>query len=148
MTKVAIIRIAGQQGLTRDKKDTLKMLNLHKKNTCVVLENSGTLVGMLTKIKDLVTWGEIDEPTFKSLVEKRGRMPGNKPVSSVDISTFSKDFISGKKKIKDVKGLKKFFRLNPPRKGYGRKGIKIPFSRGGALGDRKEKINDLIKRML
>lgn len=42
----------------------------------------------------------------------------------------------------------RYFRLNPPRKGYGRKGIKVPFSKGGALGDRKEKINELITRML
>ena len=43
---------------------------------------------------------------------------------------------------------KSYFRLNSPRKGFGRKGIKKPFSVGGALGDRKEKINDLIRRML
>lgn len=38
--------------------------------------------------------------------------------------------------------------LNSPRKGFGRKGVKMPFSKGGALGERKEKINDLIERML
>jgi len=43
---------------------------------------------------------------------------------------------------------KKYYRLHPPRGGFERKGIKIPFSLGGALGKRKEKINDLIKRML
>ena len=42
----------------------------------------------------------------------------------------------------------KIFRLNPPRKGYGRKGVKIPFRMGGAYGDRKEKINDLLTRMM
>jgi large subunit ribosomal protein L30 len=42
----------------------------------------------------------------------------------------------------------KIFKLNPPRKGYGRKGVKMPFKRGGASGDRKEKINDLIMRMI
>jgi len=42
----------------------------------------------------------------------------------------------------------KIFRLSPPRKGYGRKGIKMPFSLGGATGDRKEKINDLLTRMI
>jgi large subunit ribosomal protein L30 len=42
----------------------------------------------------------------------------------------------------------KTFKLNPPRKGYGRKGIKIPFAKGGASGNRKEKINDLITRMI
>lgn len=40
------------------------------------------------------------------------------------------------------------FGLNPPKKGYGRKGIKMPFKFGGGYGDRKEKINDLITRML
>jgi large subunit ribosomal protein L30 len=38
--------------------------------------------------------------------------------------------------------------LHPPRKGYGRKGVKVQFTVGGALGDRGEKINDLIKRMV
>ena len=39
-------------------------------------------------------------------------------------------------------------RLSPPRKGYGRKGIKVSFKAGGALGYRGDKINDLVKRML
>ncbi len=38
--------------------------------------------------------------------------------------------------------------LAPPRKGYGRKGIKISFAQKGAYGDRKEKINLLLERML
>lgn len=39
-------------------------------------------------------------------------------------------------------------RLNPPKGGFERKGIKIPFSKGGAIGDRKEKINELIRKMI
>jgi large subunit ribosomal protein L30 len=42
----------------------------------------------------------------------------------------------------------KVLRLAPPRKGFERKGIKVPFTSGGALGDRKEAINDLVKRMI
>lgn len=42
----------------------------------------------------------------------------------------------------------KFYRLNNPVKGFGRQGIKTPFSKSGAYGNRKEKINDLIRRML
>ena len=45
-------------------------------------------------------------------------------------------------------GEQKTYRLSPPKKGYERKGIKKPFKIGGALGNRGEKINDLIKRML
>lgn len=42
----------------------------------------------------------------------------------------------------------RWFALQPPRKGYGRKGVKLPFAVGGALGDRGEKINDLLLRMV
>lgn len=47
-------------------------------------------------------------------------------------------------KLKDAKSVG----LNPPRRGFGRKGVKIPFRLGGALGDRGEKMNDLILRMV
>jgi len=38
--------------------------------------------------------------------------------------------------------------LQPPRKGFGRKGIKFQFKRGGALGNRADKMNDLLMRMM
>ena len=58
--------------------------------------------------------------------------------------TFSKnDFI-----VINDKKIKKYFRLNAPRKGFGRKGIKHTFKEGGALGYRGQAINDLIKRMV
>jgi large subunit ribosomal protein L30 len=52
--------------------------------------------------------------------------------------------------LKEKRGAEdqKVFRLSPPRGGFERKGIKTPFTMGGALGNRKEKINDLIKRMI
>jgi len=45
------------------------------------------------------------------------------------------------KQVLDKKGA-----LKPPKKGYGH--IKLPFTKKGGYGDRKEKINDLLKRML
>ena len=65
-----------------------------------------------------------------------------------DIASFAKDFISFKKEIKDVPGLKSFFKLNPPVKGFERKGIKVPFAQGGVVGYRKDKIKDILTRML
>ena len=118
MSKLAIIRVRGLIGLEREIKDTLNMLKLFRKNYCIILEDTPITKGMISKAKDYITWGEIDEETLKLLTEKRGK-----------------------------KGIK-FFRLNPPKKGFGRKGIKVSFKAGGALGYRKEKINDLIKRML
>ena len=64
------------------------------------------------------------------------------------LDNFFKNFFSNKKSLKDIPGLKRFFRLKPPLHGFERGGIKKPFSLGGVLGYRKDKINDLIKRMI
>ncbi|MEK6905231.1 MAG: uL30 family ribosomal protein [Nanoarchaeota archaeon] len=113
-------------------KETLMMLNLNRKNHCVVIEDTPTYNGMLFKVKDYITWGEIDEATFAELVHKRGQLSDGRG-KSVEIN--------GKK-------YKRHFALNPPLKGFGRKGIKTSFKVGGGLGYRGEKINDLVKRML
>ena len=59
-----------------------------------------------------------------------------------------KEFMEFKKELKDIPGLKQFFKLSPPVKGFERMGIKKPFSLGGSLGYRKEKINELLARMM
>jgi len=154
--KIAVIRVRGTIGLKREARDTFRLLKLFKKNYCTIIDNTPTYIGMLTKIKDYATWGEVDEKTFKELLEKRAKVVGNKRLTqdyikqktNLDFNTFSKEFFESKKKLKDIPGMKGFFRLAPPRKGFERKGIKLPFSLGGALGYRKDKINDLLQRMI
>lgn len=154
--RIAVIRIRGIIGVKKKAVYTMKLLYLYKVNNCIIIDNTKNYTGMLKRIKDYVTWGEIDEPTFKQLLEKRGRLPGNKKLQldyleqkvNQDFESFSKNFIAYKKELKDIPGLKLFFRLSPPKKGFDRKGIKQPFSLGGALGYRKEKINELIQRMI
>jgi large subunit ribosomal protein L30 len=156
MTMIAVIRLRGKVGLKKPIKHTLNMLRLFNKNTCVVVNDAPNYTGMLKKVKDYVTWGEIDHETFKLLLKERGKLAGKNKLTEeylkekvkLNLDDFSKNFFDSKKSLKDIPGLKLFFRLNPPRKGFERKGIKVPFSLGGALGYRKNKINDLIKRMI
>jgi len=137
---LAIIRIRGITGIKKGIKDTLNMLYLYHNNYCVVVNDK--LLGMIKKVKDYVTWGEIDDETYKLLVEKRGEEFKGRETDSKKKIKYKKFIIVNNKKYK------KYFRLNPPRGGFERKGIKVPFSIGGALGYRKEKINDLIKKMV
>ncbi len=154
--RIAVVRVRGKVGVRNDIAKTLRMLRLYNVNTCIVIPNNPQYIGMLNKVKDYVTWGEISKETFKELLQKRGRLFGRKNLTedylkekmNMTFDEFVEDFFSFKKELKDIPGLKLFFRLCPPRKGYGRKGIKKPFSLGGALGYRKDKINDLIKRMM
>lgn len=154
--KIAVIRLRGITGIKGDIKDTMNMLRLYNKNHCIIINNSQNMIGMLRKIKDYTTWGEVDEKTFKELLLKRGRTIGKKNLTvdylkektKLSVDEFIKEFFNLKKNFKDIPGLKPYFRLKPPVKGFERKGIKVPFSMGGALGYRKDKINDLILRML
>jgi large subunit ribosomal protein L30 len=155
MTKVAIVQIRGIIKSSERVKKTLKHLGLLRKNSCVIVEPTNSLKGMLLVVMDYVTWGEIEEQTLELLLIKRGRLAGNKQVteeyckkmSNITLKEFAKNIFNNKNKIRDLPGLKPYFRLNPPIGGLG-VGIKKAYSLGGALGYRKEKINDLIKRML
>lgn len=122
--QLAAIRVRGLIGVRKGVQDNLNMLKLYKKNYCCVVPATPAYKGMLAKAKDYITWGEIDGETFKMMVDKRGEAVANN---------------------KKIKG---YFRLNAPRKGFGRKGIKHPYREGGALGYRGGAINELIKRMI
>lgn len=154
--RIAIIRLQGKIGVKKKIRDTFNLLRLYKKYSCVVVPNTKPYVGMITKLKDYITWGEIDESTLKLLLEKRGRLPGKQSLTDkyikekikIDIPQFSKEIFEFKKDFKDLPGLKPFFKLAPPRFGFENKGTKRPYSLGGSLGYRKNKINELIQRMV
>lgn len=140
--KLALVLVRGLVGVTKAVKDTLLMLRLTRKNNCVVVDNNAVYLGMIHKVKDYITWGEINEDTFKELLSKRGQeYVGRESDRKNKYKTYKTLNVNNKK-------YKLYFRLNPPRKGFGRKGIKVAFKVGGGLGYRGEKINDLIKRML
>ncbi len=148
----AVIRVRGTVKLMGEIQDTMKHMRLHRVNHCVLVPDNATSKGMLQKTKDYVTWGEIDVDTLAEMLEKRGRLIGNKVLTEVDlVDTDYSDFkglaeglIAGDYKLGDP--IKPVMRLHPPAKGY--EGIKKPFVMGGALGYRGQHINDLIRRML
>lgn len=134
---------------------TMKLLRLRQINHCVLVPEDEYHKGMLQKIKDYVTWGEVDAETVSELLGKRGRVTGDRGVSDKFVKDNSRygsigelgaAIAKGETRPKDVSGLKPLFRLSPPRKGWG--GIKQAYSVGGALGYRGGAINDLIRRMI
>lgn len=138
---IAIIRISGIVGMNENVENTLYRLRLRKKYSCVVLNESKELSGTLNKITNFVTYGEISKETFLALVEARAKLIDKK--KKTDKKGAAKQYFSGKGKLQDF-NIKPFFRLHPPRKGIKSK-VHYP---KGVLGDHKDKINDLIKRML
>ena len=150
------IRIRGEINVGKDVARTLHILRLYKKHNCIIVPGTPNYIGMINKIKDQVTWGELNEETLKLLLEKRARIAGKQKLTNdylksklnMDVNQLAKELIVFNKKLKDVPGIKTFFKLSPPIHGFERNGIKKPYSLGGSLGYRKDAINDLLRRML
>jgi len=68
-TKLAVIRIRGRAATSQVLEDALKHLNLKTVNKCAVLDDTPTARGMILKVNNHVTWGEINAETLKSLGE-------------------------------------------------------------------------------
>jgi len=112
-------------------------------------------MGMLQKVKDYVTWGEIDAETLAELLRKRGRLTGNKKLSEdivkelgyESIEDFAKAVIEFKAELSDIPGLKPIFRLHPPKGGFKRT-TKRMYTDRGETGYRGKDINELLRRMI
>ena len=152
-----VVRARSNVGVERRIKDTMLHMNLTKVNHAVIIPENDQYRGMLQKAKDYITWGEAAEATVERMLTERGRMSGDSPLTDAvvkdstdfkNIKDFAKSVTSGESTVKDVPGLKRVFRLHPPRgpKGWG--GIKRSFVVGGALGARGDAINNLVDRMI
>jgi len=140
----AVVRVRGEVNMRKELKDTLKMLRLNRINHCVLIGKDPVIEGMIKKVRDFVTWGEISDKTLEKLISERGRLAGDKKLDSKQTKTVLAK-IKKAKSLKEIGGLKPVFRMNPPGKGY--RHVKRPYPRG-ALGYRGEKINDLLQRMM
>lgn len=154
MTKIVVIRIRGRVDVPPDVKVTLKLLRLHKKFHAVIIDNRPSYMGMLRKVQNYVTWGEIDCETLALLLRRRGRLEGGNKLTDdyvakygfSSIEDFAKAIVEGKVNLTDLPKIKPIFRLSPPSGGF--KGtIKRHYRDGGELGYRGKAINELIRRM-
>lgn len=105
---IAAVRVRGTVDTSKKLEKTLDTLNLDSRNKCVVLEDEESTRGMLEKVKDYITFGEIDDQTLEKLGERRGDdMESNDTVN-----------------------------LSPPSGGF--RNIKKQTGQGGALGERDD----------
>ncbi len=150
----AVIRLRGWVKTRKEIEDTLRMLRLKRNNNCVIVPETPQYKGMLKKVKDYVTFGEVDKQTLIELLKQRGEVEGGRRLTEEvlkevtrfnSFEEFAEALLAGKIKLKDFKKIKPVFRLNPPRKGL--KSKRLPFPKGD-LGYRGKEINELIRRML
>lgn len=138
---IAVIRIAGKIGLNHKIDETLHRMYIRRKYALTLIKSTKENLALLKKVRNQVAFGEINENTLIKLIEVRAqsleksqKIEAKKIAASLETKT-----------LKEL-GLKPFFRLHPPRGGIDSK--RHFGSKKGVLGDNKDKINDLIGRML
>jgi len=149
---LAVVKIRGSNKTDVNIKRAFRELRLNRNNHLVLVSEKE--IGQLKKAKDYVTWGEIDKEHVVKLLEKRGRVTGDRRIDDTvlkelgftSLEEMASKIIDGSVRIKDIPGLKPVFRMNPPRHGY--RSTKRPYSLHGDLGYRGKAINELIDRML
>jgi large subunit ribosomal protein L30 len=151
---IAILRIRGKVKVKTTIEDTMNYLNLTRVNHLSLFKSTKVLEGMLKKSQDYITFGVINAEVLKKLILKRARLVGDKKITKewlsekkLTIEKLVEIFMKNPKEAYEL-DIKKVFRLSPPSKGFERKGIKKPFTIGGVLGNRKEKINELLEKMI
>lgn len=132
----------------------MKFLRINRNNFASLIDDRVDYLGMLQKAKDWITWGEPTVETVQNILEKRGRIPGDrklteeyvKKIGYKDFKDLAQKLVNCEISINKIDGLKPFFRLHPPRKGF-RKSVKRSYRNKGELGYRGEAINELARRM-
>ena len=149
-----VVRIRGGVDAKKTVEATLTMLRMERNNYATILKESSSYIDMLRKAKDYLTWGEPNVETVKLLLEARGKITGDAKVTDEalkglgyeSVEKLANAIVAGEVEFSQLNGIKPFFRMHPPKKGFKRT-VKRPYNDHGELGYRGEAINELIKRM-
>jgi large subunit ribosomal protein L30 len=151
---LAVVKIRGTISAQREARETLDMFRLDRSNHAVLVDNRPSYMGMLYRVQNYVTWGEVSKETVALLLKKRGRLAGNKKLTDEyaqkigykSLDALAEAIASCKAEYQKLPNVQPVFKLSPPSKGFRGK-TKKSYSAGGEAGYRGEKINELIKRM-
>ncbi|MFP4045468.1 MAG: 50S ribosomal protein L30 [Candidatus Aenigmatarchaeota archaeon] len=147
----AVVRIRGTPGTDRKILDTLEMLNLKKKYNCTLIPEESSYEGMLNRVQNFVTWGEIDKELLAKIIEKRARHKEGKDIEELLEENEMDSTEDLAEAILEEKSLKKFnlnptIPLSPPSGGFKNKTKKI-YPKGES-GYRGKEIKKLLKKMV
>ncbi len=152
---IAAVKVRGTISAQREASETLKMLRLTKTNHAVLIDNRPSFKGMLQRVQSYVTWGEVSKETISLMLQKRGRLTGNKKLSEAyiqkvgfsSLDDLADAVVTCKIEYQKLPDIQPLFKLHPPRRGFKGK-TKMNYRAGGEAGYRGDAINELVKRMV
>ncbi len=149
-----VVRVRGTINTPTPVRTTLLQLRLFKRHTATIIPDTPIYRGMLQTAKDWISWSSIDPATVEKILISRGQKIGGKKINSEDfkpwgfksIKDMSKSISTGETALKNIEGLKPFFRLSPPKGGY-KVSTRRSSGQGGILGQYSNLLT-LTERML
>jgi 50S ribosomal protein uL30 len=139
----AVVRLRGSAKINPKISGALEKLRLRRVHNCTLLQGSETSRGMLLHVEDFITWGQVDVHVLEKMLEKRGKSKSGARIDAKHAKVIANKIIrDGTANSADVRPV---FGLSPPSGGL--RSIRLQYPRGD-LGDRGEKINDLLMRMI
>jgi len=155
----AVVRVRGGQQAGNRVWTTLEQLRLNKIHQMVFIPKNDSTIGMLNKVKDYVTWGEVSTEMIAKVLLKKAETPGGASKINDDfikknsekyksVISFAKALSENEARLTDISNLQPVIRLHPPHGGYERRGIKASYKTGGCLGYRGVDIEKLLERMI
>ena len=151
----AIVQLRGEVNVNEGVVDTLDMLNVGRVNHATFVPESDSYRGMITKVNDLVAFGEPSVETVAATIERRGEpLEGDADVDDEwvaehtdydDVAALADAIVAEETTLRE-QGLSPTLRLHAPRGGHD--GIKHPIVEGGELGRHStEEIDALLEAM-
>lgn len=94
---IAAVKVRGNVDAPKPIRDTMENLGLENRNQIVIFEENDSVEGMMNKVKDFITYGEISEEVIEQLEERYNLEVENGTV--IDARPPSKGYKSTKKGV-------------------------------------------------
>jgi large subunit ribosomal protein L30 len=153
MGGILVVNLRGGVNVPYWAKRTLALMKLNTRFRATIVRDSPETRGMLSVVKDYVAWSPADVTLITKMLEKRGRVRGDKPITKKIIegwgfksmSELATALSEGEIIPSRLEGLKSFA-LNSPKGGFSRS-RKKGFKSGGMLAENPE-LPIIVKTML
>ncbi|NWG09176.1 MAG: 50S ribosomal protein L30 [Nitrososphaerales archaeon] len=149
-----VIRLRGIINVRAPVKRNLEQLHLVRRFRATIVPDTPDYRGMLIAAKEHVAWCPVKSSFISKLIKQRGRKEGWAPLGLKDIkrmnyksfSNLAKSLEKGEAFLKEVKGMKPFFALSPPKGGFKRSTRRM-YTQGGVLGENPELLS-IVEKMI
>jgi len=154
LAQILVIRVRGTVNMYHDVAASLERLGLLQRYAATIVPSTRDYIGLLRKAAAFVAWCEVDANVIASVLKARGELVGAKRIDAEwlkargfkDVDELAAKIADGSVDLRKLEGLKPFFRLHPPLKGFKRSTIKH-YGAGGMLAENPE-LPGLLERMI